>query len=187
MDMTLTLAMTPVSLFAWLFAGSGFAGVSYGFRPWHQLLRVIVFILRQLFKNLVKKYHDSHGEDKEVLVTIKKAVDASPELRSKKALIESFISGVNAIDDVMDVWHDYVIEMKEKDLVIIIEEERLKPDETREFMDKSFQDGELKTIGTDIDKIMPPVSRFGGSGRAKRKEALIRRLMMYFEKFRGLV
>ena len=136
---------------------------------------------------LVKKYHDSHGEDKEVLVTIKKAVDASPELRSKKALIESFISGVNDIDDVMDVWHDYVIEMKEKDLVIIIEEERLKPDETREFMDKSFQDGELKTIGTDIDKIMPPVSRFGGSGRAKRKEALIRRLMLYFEKFRGLV
>ena len=136
---------------------------------------------------LVKKYHDSHGEDKEVLVTIKKAVDASPELRSKKALIESFISGVNDIDDVMDVWHDYVIEMKEKDLVIIIEEERLKPDETREFMDKSFQDGELKTVGTDIDKIMPPVSRFGGSGRAKRKEALIRRLMMHFEKFRGLV
>ena len=136
---------------------------------------------------LVKKYHDSHGEDKEILVTINKAVDASPELRSKKALIESFIAGVNDIDDVMDVWHDYVIEMKEKDLVIIIEEERLKPDETREFMDKSFQDGELKTIGTDIDKIMPPVSRFGGSGRAKKKEALIRRLMAYFEKFRGLV
>lgn len=136
---------------------------------------------------LVKKYHDSHGEDKEILVTIKKAMDASPELRSKKALIESFIAGVNDIDDVMDVWHDYVIEMKEKDLVIIIEEERLKPDETREFMDKSFQDGELKTIGTDIDKIMPPVSRFGGSGRAKRKEALIRRLMAYFEKFKGLV
>ena len=136
---------------------------------------------------LVKKYHDSHGEDKEILVTINKAVDASPELRSKKALIESFIAGVNDIDDVMDVWHDYVIEMKEKDLVIIIEEERLKPDETREFMDKSFQDGELKTIGTDIDRIMPPVSRFGGSGRAKKKEALIRRLMAYFEKFRGLV
>ena len=118
---------------------------------------------------------------------IEKAVDASPELRSKKALIESFIAGVNDIDDVMDVWHDYVIEMKDKDLVIIIEEERLKPDETKEFMEKSFRDDELKTIGTDIDKIMPPVSRFGGSGRAKRKEALIRRLMAYFEKFRGLV
>ena len=136
---------------------------------------------------LVKKYHDSHGEDKELLVTIRKAVDASPELRSKKALIESFIAGVNDIEDVMDVWHDYVVEMKEKDLTIIIEEERLKPDETREYIERSFRDDELKTIGTDIDKIMPPVSRFGGAGRDKKKEALIKRLMAYFEKFRGLI
>lgn len=136
---------------------------------------------------LVKKYHDSHGEDKEVLVTIRKAVDASPELRSKKALIESFIAGVNDIDDVMDVWHDYVVQKKDEDLEIIIEEERLKPKETKAFMDRSFRDDELKTIGTDIDRIMPPVSRFGGAGRDKRKEALIRRLMAYFEKFRGLV
>lgn len=35
---------------------------------------------------LVKKYHDTHEEDKEVLVTIRKAMDASPELRSKKGL-----------------------------------------------------------------------------------------------------
>lgn len=63
----------------------------------------------------------------------------------------------------------------------------MKPDETRAFMDRSFRDGELKTIGTDIDKIMPPVSRFGGAGWDKRKEALIRRLRAYYEKFKGLV
>ena len=40
---------------------------------------------------LVKKYHDTHCEDKEVLITINKAIDASPELRSKKQLIETFI------------------------------------------------------------------------------------------------
>ena len=136
---------------------------------------------------LVKKYHDSHGEDKEVLVTIRKAVDASPELRSKKALIESFIAGVNDIDDIMDVWHEYVVQKKDEDLDAIIKEERLKPKETKDFMDRSFRDDELKTIGTDIDRIMPPVSRFGGAGRDKRKAALIRRLMAYFEKFRGLV
>jgi type I restriction enzyme R subunit len=136
---------------------------------------------------LVKKYHDSHGEDKELLVTIRKAVDASPELRSKKALIESFIAGVNDIEDVMDVWHDYVVEMKDKELSVIIEEEKLKSEETRSFIERSFRDDELKTIGTDIDKIMPPVSRFGGAGRDKKKDALIKRLMAYFEKFRGLI
>ena len=41
---------------------------------------------------LVKKYHDTHCEDKKVLLTINKAIDASPELRSKKQLIETFIA-----------------------------------------------------------------------------------------------
>jgi len=135
---------------------------------------------------LVKKYHDSHGEDKELLITIRKAVDASPELRSKKALIETFIASINDVDDIMDDWRDYVVEMKDSELENIIVEERLKPEETKAFMEKSFREGELKTIGTDIDKLMPPVSRFGGSGRAERKEGLIRRLKAYFEKFFGL-
>ena len=49
---------------------------------------------------LVRKYHDTHCEDKEVLIIIRKAVDASPELRSKKALIENLISGINDVDTV---------------------------------------------------------------------------------------
>ena len=71
---------------------------------------------------MVKKYHDTHGEDKEVLITIRKAVDASPELRSKKALIETFIAGINDVDDVMLEWQDYIVAQREKDLIIIIEQ-----------------------------------------------------------------
>lgn len=80
---------------------------------------------------LIKKYHDTHCEDKEIVITIKKAIDASPELRSKKALIETFIAGVNDVDDVMNEWHDFVAEQREKDLNQIIDEEKLKPEETR--------------------------------------------------------
>ena len=118
---------------------------------------------------LVKKYHDSHCEDKEVLITIKKAVDASPELRSKKQLIEAFIAGINDVEDVVGEWNDYVSEQREKDLEQIIKEERLKPEETRKFLDAAFRDGEVKTVGTDIDKIMPAMSRFGGGNREKKK------------------
>lgn len=135
---------------------------------------------------LVKKYHDSHCEDKEVLISIRKAIDASPELRSKKALIESFIHGVNEIDDVMIEWQDYVVKMREQELVIIIEQERLKPAETRQFMENAFREGEVKTVGTDIDRILPPVSRFGGGNRSAKKKTVIDRLKAYFEKFYGL-
>jgi type I restriction enzyme R subunit len=135
---------------------------------------------------LVKKYHDSHGEDKEVLITIKKAIDASPELRSKKALIENFIAGINEVDDVLNEWQEYVAEQRENELIMIIESENLKPDETRKYIENSFRDGEIKTTGTDIDKILPPVSRFGGGDRAEKKKGVIDRLMAYFEKFYGV-
>ena len=135
---------------------------------------------------LVKKYHDTHCEDKEVLISIRKAIDASPDLRSKKALIETFIAGINDVDDVMAEWNDYVVRQREEDLNTIISEEKLKPVETREFLENAFRDGEVKTTGTDIDRIMPPVSRFGGSGRAAKKQTVIDKLKAFFEKYFGI-
>ena len=134
---------------------------------------------------LVQKYHDSHCDDKEILITIQKAVDASPELRSKKALIETFIAGINDVSDVMLEWRTFVAEEKERQLVTIIQEENLKDEETRRFMDSAFRDGSVKTTGTDIDKLMPPISRFGGGNRAEKKQTIIEKLKGFFDRFFG--
>lgn len=135
---------------------------------------------------LVKQYHDTHCEDKEVLITIHKAIDASPELRSKKQLIETFIAGINDADDIMGEWHDYVVKRREEELMTIIAEEKLKPEETRKFLENAFRGGEIKTVGTDIDKLMPPVSRFGSGARAKKKQGVIDKLKAFFEKYFGI-
>lgn len=135
---------------------------------------------------LVKKYHDSHCDDKEVLITIQKAIDASPELRSKKELIETFIAGINDVSDVMVEWRQYVAEEKERQLVAIIREENLKEEETRKFIEVAFRDGSVKTTGTDIDRLMPPMSRFGGGNRAEKKQGIIAKLLGFFERFFGI-
>ncbi len=135
---------------------------------------------------LVKKYHDTHCEDQEVLITIQKAIDASHELRSKKQLIETFIAGINDADDIMNEWHDYVAAKREEDLQTLITEEKLKPEDTRRFLENAFRDGEIKTFGTDIDKLMPPVSRFGGGGRAEKKQGVIEKLKIFFDKYFGI-
>lgn len=135
---------------------------------------------------LVNKYHDSHCEDKEVLITIKKAIDSSPELRSKKLLIENFISGINDVDDVMAEWSDYVNKNREEELLQIIDEEKLKGIETKKFIENAFRDGEIKTTGTEIDKLMPAVSRFGGGSRAAKKQIVIDKLKTFFEKYYGI-
>jgi type I restriction enzyme R subunit len=135
---------------------------------------------------LVAKYHESNCEDQSILVSIQKAVNSSLQLRSKRELIEHFIESVNSSSQVEEDWRRFVQEQKEVDLAAIIEEEKLKQEETRKFIDHSFRDGMLKTTGTDIDKIMPPVSRFGG-GREAKKQTVIERLMAFFEKYFGLV
>jgi len=137
---------------------------------------------------MVTKYHESNCTDKSILAAIDKAVGSSIELRSKKELIEGFILKVNISSSVDDDWHKFVLEQKEADLSTMIDAEKLKPDETRRFVDNAFRDGILKTTGTDVDKILPPVSRFGGGGgRTVKKQGVIDKLLSFFEKYLGLV
>lgn len=134
----------------------------------------------------VAEYYKSNKKDKEILIDIKKAIDSSIELRSKKELIEGFIDRVNSSKNVTDDFKKFVKEEKEKDLEKVIEEEKLKPEETKKFIDNSLRDGTLKTTGTDIDKLLPPVSRFGGGNRAEKKLGVIEKLKVFFDKYLGL-
>ena len=135
---------------------------------------------------LVKKYHDDHHQDKEIIATVDRAIDSNPELRSKKKLIKAFIDNLNDGDDVMEEWHEYIARKREEELEQIIADEKLKDEETRKFIKDSFRDGEIKTIGTDIYRLMPPVSRFGGGNRDAKKQNVIDRLKAFFERFFGL-
>lgn len=135
---------------------------------------------------LVQKYHDSNCTDKEILVNISKAIGSSLQLRSKKELIENFISSVNADTDIDQGWREYVQRRKAEELQEIIESEHLKPEETEKFIESSFRDGQVRTTGTDIDKILPPMSRFGGGNRKEKKKTVIEKIRTFFEKYFGL-
>lgn len=137
---------------------------------------------------LVAKYHDENCKDKEILVAIDKAIRSSLQLRSKKELIEDFIEAINASSDVNVDWIKFVQEQKEVDIQELIQEEKLKPEETKKLMENAFRDGILKTTGTDVDKILPPVSRFGGGRlRDKKKQIVINKLKIFFEKYFGIL
>lgn len=136
---------------------------------------------------LVKNYHESNCKNKEILVNISKAVSASMHLRSKKELIEDFVASVNADTDVDEAWEAYVKQRKQDDLNEIIASENLKADETSKFVENAFRDGAIRTTGTDIDKILPAMSRFGGGNRQEKKKTVIEKLKVFFEKYFGVV
>lgn len=138
---------------------------------------------------LVQKYRDERGDgdDKEVRAEITRAVDSSPTLRNKKDLIQDFVDSLSADGEVDEEWTEYVAERREAELRSIIVDEGLRPDETRSFIATAFRDGQVRTSGTSITTVLPPVSRFSANGgHGEKKQRVIGLLEAFFDRFFGL-
>lgn len=138
---------------------------------------------------LVEKYRTTHGDgdDKELRTEISRAVDASPSLRNKRDLIEEFVDRVTVDGAIDDEWQAFITARREAELEAIITEENLRGDHTRKFIDTAFRDGTIRTSGTAITKVLPPVSRFSAAGgHREKKQRVIEKLGAYFERFFGL-
>ncbi len=133
---------------------------------------------------LIKKYHEDHTKNRELLLDINKAIDSSIELRNKKDLINQFISSLDVHSVVDDDWQKFVEGKKVDELEQIIASEGLDHDATYAFVRNAFRDGSLATTGTAITKVLPPVSRFSPDGeRTKKRESVLTKLTGFFERF----
>lgn len=159
---------------------------------------------------LVEQYHSKHCKDKNVLASIRLMVDASPQLRSKKKLIEGFIAQLNENEldklvdsegnitvydsngnkvSIVDCWSEYVEQKYNHDLAQLVQSEGLNDSLTRKFMEKSFSAGEVSELGTDINDLMPRMSRFGAAAkaRAEKKSRIVESMRNMFNEFVGLI
>lgn len=133
---------------------------------------------------LIKKFFDGESHDREILVTIAKSVDSSIELRNKKDLIMAFIATLNSGSDVFADFNKYVNEQRKIELNKIIEEEKLNPPATYEYMARAFKDGTMEQNGVEIASILPPISRFTKTGdRTAKKNIVIMKLVEFFDRF----
>ncbi|QWT22966.1 type I restriction endonuclease subunit R [Subtercola sp. PAMC28395] len=138
---------------------------------------------------LVQKYRDERGDgdDKEIRAEISRAVDSSPSLRNKKDLIEDFVDNISVDGEIDQEWRTFIAAKREAELETIITDENLRPDETRVFVETAFRDGQIRTSGTAITKVLPPVSRFSADGgHGEKKQRVIQKLGAFFERFLGL-
>jgi type I restriction enzyme R subunit len=133
---------------------------------------------------LITKYHEGHLRDKEIIISISKAINSSMELRNKKDLIEKFIQTLTPNTKVADDWHQFVETKKMEELDQIIVEESLDKDETYKFVHNAFRDGYVQTTGTELAKILPPLSRFSETGvRTLKRETVIEKIKAFFNRF----
>ena len=124
-------------------------------------------------------------EDKEILVSISKAIDASIELRNKKDLIMAFVETINAKTDIEQDWISFISENRQKELDEIIEDENLNKEQTYNFMKNAFYNGNLSTDGTEIADLLPPVSIFADSDDniTVKLKTVINKLLNFFDRF----
>jgi len=114
------------------------------------------------------------------------ASSSSPELRSKKQLIEKFVSTINNNEqDIPTKFQEFMELEKKKELDKIISEENLDFDKTHKFMDDSFELGEIKTAGSEIGDLLPKMPLFGSKGKERsiKKKAVLEKFENYFQKF----
>ena len=137
---------------------------------------------------LIRKYHESHIKNREILLDINKAIDSSVELRNKKDLINQFISSLDIHSVIDDDWQKFVEGKKIEELEHIISSENIDHDATYAFIKNAFRNGNVATSGTAITKILPPGTRFSPTGdRTKKREKVIDKLTRFFERFINIV
>ena len=137
---------------------------------------------------LVQKYHDTNCTDKLIIADVERAINSSYELRNKRDLIERFIDSLESSEDVTADWKKYIAERREEELAAIIADESLDEAATREFVARSFAEGEVQETGTEITRLMTKKpSRFApANAYADMKARVIEKLKAFFERFSNM-
>ncbi|EAK4313876.1 type I restriction endonuclease subunit R [Campylobacter upsaliensis] len=134
---------------------------------------------------LIAKYHKDQATNYEPIL---KLLDSSLSLRSKKELFLRFIDSLHTQSNVEKDFSTYIKTHKNNALQDIINALDLDPKKTKEFMQDSFERGELRDYGRAFDEILPPSPLFGKGAEQThkvRKQAL-EKLQAFFELFKGL-
>jgi type I restriction enzyme R subunit len=142
----------------------------------------ILILVRQL-----QESKGDHSANKKIEANISRAIDSSVTLRSKKDLIEKFVSQLNVETDVDNGWRKFIEEQRTLELEQIIQDENLDVAGTHVYMDQAFQEGQVSTVGTAFSRLIPAKSMFSPSDEhGEQKRRIADRLQGFFERFFSL-
>ncbi|EAL3919468.1 type I restriction endonuclease subunit R [Campylobacter upsaliensis] len=134
---------------------------------------------------LIAKYHKDQATNYEPIL---KLLDSSLSLRSKKELFLRFIDSLHTQSNVEKDFSAYIKTHKNNALQDIINALNLDPKKTKEFMQDSFERGELRDYGRAFGDILPHSPLFGKGAEQTHKirELALQKLQAFFELFKGL-
>lgn len=133
---------------------------------------------------LIAKYHKDQATNYEPIL---KLLDSSLSLRSKKELFLRFIDSLHTQSNVAKDFSTYIKTHKNNALQDIINTLNLDSQKTKEFMQDSFERGELRSYGKAFNEIYegPLFGDEANQTHTIRQQAL-QKLQAFFELFKGL-
>ncbi|EOG1585504.1 type I restriction endonuclease subunit R [Campylobacter upsaliensis] len=133
---------------------------------------------------LIAKYHKDQATNYEPIL---KLLDSSLSLRSKKELFLRFIDSLHDQSNVAKDFSTYIKMCKDNALQDIIDSLNLDPKKTKNFMQDSFERGELRSYGKAFNEIYegPLFGDEANQTHTIRQQAL-QKLQAFFELFKGL-
>jgi type I restriction enzyme R subunit len=150
-----------------------------------ELLKQFDIDLEYIF-NLIGQYNKVNNTE-ETIAKLKKLLNSSIEFRNKDDLFYDFVKIIKDKEinenNIHDEWDNFINKRKLEELDKLIEENKLNKEETYKYIDKTFENGKVKEIGTDIDKILPRVGFSANSNRFKLKSDMYEKIRNFFDRF----
>lgn len=150
-----------------------------------ELVKQITVNIDYILNLMARGQKAKNAEEQKILSKqIEQHIDSNMEMRSKKDLIMKFMSKINVDTRISEEWREFIDEQKANELEVIIAEENLHPEKTRDYLASAFRDGELRSKGTRFASIMPPTTMFDADNiKEKKKHLVLEKLEQYFEKY----
>ena len=125
---------------------------------------------------ILEKSREQGANDKSIKEDIRRLIRSSVGTRAKEELIIEFInrtdlSKLEKNEDILEAFYTYAKIEKEKEIDKLIEEENLK-EKSKKFIEKSINKGHVIQGGTELDEVLPSVTRRGGAREAKKQSVL---------------
>ena len=169
--------LTPPSIKPPIVTPDGGGVVDFSDVEFHiDLLKTEEVNLDYILALILEKSREQGANDESIKEDIRRLIRSSVGTRAKEELIIEFInrtdlSKLEKNEDIIEAFYTYAKIEKEKEIDKLIEEENLK-EKSKKFIEKSINKGHVVQGGTELDEVLPSVTRRGGAREAKKQSVL---------------
>lgn len=140
-----------------------------------ELLRTDEINLEFILELILEKSKKSNSLES-ILEEVTRTIRSNMDLREKENLIISYLENYetdkfSSFEELIDSFYTYANNKKVESINKLVTDERLKDNATT-FIEKSISKGNVSNVGTELNEILPPLSRRAGAKEKKKSEVL---------------